>query len=393
MCEQSKKTSGISLKYNQRLLIIVNDPAFFLSHRAPVAVAAKKKGFDVHVATAYSEAAEQIISLGLNYHRIPMTRSGLNPISEIRCLVGIYKLIKDINPHLIHLVTIKPVLYGGFIARLLRVPAIVAAISGLGSVFVASSISGKIRKYFVLLIYRLSLGHKNIKVIFQNPDDKYKLLKANIVDEKDSVMIRGSGVEISSCPVIDEPEGPPIVVMAARLLKEKGVLVFVEAAKLIQAKGIKCRFFLAGTPDPGNPSSITNEEIRSWVEQGIIEALGFRSDIPDVFANAHIVTLPSFYGEGLPKVLIEAAACARPVVTTDNPGCRDAIEKNVTGLLVPTKDAIALAGAFEKLLLDKALRIQMGKAGRNLAEREFTIESVVNKHLSIYSELLANNER
>lgn len=381
------------MKNSQRLLIIVNDPAFFLSHRAPIALAAKEEGFEVHIATAHGEASEKIVALGLNYHTLPMSRSGINPVSEIKCLISLYKLIKSVNPHIVHLVTIKPVLYGGFIARILRTPAVVAAISGLGSVFVAQSIPRKIRKYFVLLIYQFSLGHKNIRVIFQNPDDKSKLLSADVIHEEKTTMIRGSGVDLSLCPVKDEPEGTPVIAMAARLLKEKGVEIFVNAARLIHARGIAARFLLVGATDQGNPSSVTTEEIDSWVEENIIEVTGFRSDIPQIFSDAHIITLPSFYGEGLPKVLIEAAACSRPVVTTDNPGCRDAIEKNITGLLVPTKDAIALAGAFEKLLLDKALRIKMGKAGRNLAEREFTIESVVNKHLSIYSELLTNNER
>ena len=229
-----------------------------------------------------------------------------------------------------------------------------------------------------------------MKVIFQNQDDKNKLISAKVIEEKNSTLIRGSGVDLSLCPVTPEPEGPPIVVMASRLLKEKGVLVFVEAAKIIKSKGINAKFHLIGSPDHGNPSSVTVSEINSWVTAGLIEAFGFRTDIPKIFSNSHIVTLPSFYGEGLPKVLIEAAACARPVVTTDNPGCRDAIEDGITGILIPINDAAALANSLEKLILDKESRIKMGAAGRDLAEREFTIESVVKMHLPIYEKLLKN---
>jgi len=378
------------LNARKLLLFVVNDPAFFLSHRVAIALKAKENGYDVHVATAFGDSIKEIIMLGFVHHEIFLTRSGVNPFLEFRSLFNLYKLYGRLHPDIVHLVTIKPVLYGGLIARIKKIPATVAAISGLGSVFVATSNTRKIMKFFVLLIYRLALSNKNIKVIFQNQDDKNKLISAKVIEEKNSTLIRGSGVDLSLCPVTPEPEGPPIVVMASRLLKEKGVLVFVEAAKIIKSKGINAKFHLIGSPDHGNPSSVTVSEINSWVTAGLIEAFGFRTDIPKIFSNSHIVTLPSFYGEGLPKVLIEAAACARPVVTTDNPGCRDAIEDGITGILIPINDAAALANSLEKLILDKESRIKMGAAGRDLAEREFTIESVVKMHLHIYEKLLKN---
>lgn len=378
------------MENTKKILIVVNDPDFFLSHRAPIALAAKTLGYEVHIATAYGSGADKIKALGLNHHGFHLSRSGINPISELRSLIDLYKLFSTLNPELVHLVTIKPVLYGGFIARLVKTPSIVAAISGLGSVFVAKSGFRKLLRYVVLQIYKVSLGHQNIKVIFQNPDDRNILLSAKVIPEAAAVMIRGSGVDLSLCPVKAEPEGVPIIVMAARLLKEKGVEVFVDAARIIHARGIPARFLLVGSPDAGNPSSVTTNEIKSWVEENAVEAPGFSNDIPQIFSSSHIIALPSFYGEGLPKVLIEAAACARPVVTTDNPGCRDAIENGVTGLLVPIKDPAALADAFEKLLLDRTLRTKMGMAGRLLAEREFTLESVIEKHLSIYNGLVAH---
>lgn len=376
----------------KKILFIVNDAAFFLSHRSAIALSAKAEGYEVHVATAYSNSSEQIEKLGLNYHPIHLSRSGLNPISELRSLVGIYKLVNRLKPDLVHLVTIKPVLYGGIVARIRKIPAVVAAISGLGSVFVAKSVIGKILRFCILKIYKFSLGHQNICVIFQNPDDKEKLVSAHVIHEKDTIMIRGSGVDLALYPVIDEPKGVPILVMASRLLKEKGVLIYVEAARIIKSKGVSARFLLIGAPDPGNPSSVTDSEIKAWVEEGTIESLGFRRDIPNIFSGANIVVLPSFYGEGLPKVLIEAAACARAVITTDNPGCRDAIEKDITGVIVPPKNSKRLADAIEMLLSNNAQRAAMGKAGRELAEREFTLECVVNTHLTIYRDLLENHE-
>lgn len=380
------------MKRSKRILFVVNDSTFFLSHRSAIALSAKAEGYDVHVATAFGVASEKITDLGLNYHQIHLSRSGINPISELKSLISIYKLFSYLQPDLVHLVTIKPVLYGGLIARIKKTSSVVAAISGLGSVFTAKSKLGKVLRYLVLQIYKVSLGHKNIKVIFQNPDDKNKLASANVIREEDTAMIRGSGVDLSLCHVKDEPAGIPIIAMAARLLKEKGVLVYVEAARIIRLRGISARFLLIGAPDPGNPSSVTESEIKAWVNENIIESLGFRTDIPQIFSAVNIVTLPSFYGEGLPKVLIEAAACARPVITTDNPGCRDAIEKDVTGLLVAPQNPQQLADAIEKLILNKELRIEMGNAGRKLAEKEFRLESVVNIHLSIYKDLLESQK-
>lgn len=376
----------------KRLLIVVNDPAFFLSHRVGIALAAMNDNYEVHIATAAGDAVEKIKALGLNHHQIYLTRSGLNPISELRSLGELYSLFLTLKPDLVHLVTIKPVLYGGIIARLTKLPALVAAISGLGSVFVAKSTPRKLIKYFVILLYKLALKHKNIKVIFQNETDKEILLTEAVVSPQNTTLIRGSGVDLSLCEVREEPTGKPVVVMAARLLKEKGVITFIEACRILKERKVACDFLLVGTPDPGNPSSVTSEEINAWTQEGLIKALGFRADIPQIFSDSHIVVLPSFYGEGLPKVLIEAAACARAVITTDNPGCREAIEENITGILIPVKSPVALADAIHKLVDDPDLRKRMGRAGRELAEREFKVENVIEKHLSIYRELVTNNE-
>lgn len=371
------------------LLFVVNDAAFFLSHRLPVAEAARDKGFSVHVATMPGPAVKMIKQLGFTHHSLPLSRSGRNPLKEFAAFFSLLILFRELRPTLVHLVTIKPVLYGGIAARLTKVPGVISAISGLGFLFVKrTGFMGNILRYLVLFLYRLSMGHPNQIVIFQNSIDISTLVGAGGVSRDKITLIHGSGVDLRDFPVIPEPDGIPVVVMASRLLKDKGVHEFVEAAKILQSRGIKARFQLIGDPDTGNPESITANSIRVWQREEVVECLGFRADIPELFSRAHLVTLPSYYREGLPKVLIEASAAGRAIITTDMPGCRDAIVPGVSGLLVPARDTKALADTIQRLIEDSELRQQMGKEGRRLAERKFSIENAVQAHLGIYQTLI-----
>lgn len=371
-----------------RLLFVVNSSDFFLSHRLPLAEAARSAGYTVEVATPQSEASSRITELGFTYYPIPLSRSGRNPALELISLVSIYRLMLRVNPDIVHLVTIKPTLYGGLAARLAGIRAVVVAISGLGSMFVGGHTDRNLTRRLIEFLYRSALKHRNFRAIFQNPDDRNVLTKVGAVRDADTVLIRGSGVNLDQYAVLPEPFGPPVISYAARLLKEKGVLEFIEAAKIIRNRGYNARFLLIGEPDPGNPSSVTEDELRAWSSEGIVEILGFRRDIPKLFSQSNIVTLPSYYGEGLPKVLVEAAACGRPVVTTNHPGCRDAIKENVTGLLVPARDPIALAEALITLIENPDLRAKMGKAGRDLAEQDFDVLKIVSAHMQVYQSLL-----
>lgn len=368
------------------LLFVVNIPEFFLSHRLPLAIAARNAGFTVHISTAPGPACQQITELGFEHYLLPISRSGHNLLAELRTLWELYRLMQRIRPDLVHLVTIKPVLYGGLMARLSGVPAMVAAISGLGTVFVDRDQTRSWMRRGVEWLYRLALGHSNAKVILQNPDDRAVLIGMGAVRKEKTALIRGSGVSLDAYPMRPEPEGIPVVTFAARLLEDKGVREFVEAARVLKERGVLARFWLAGSPDPGNLTSITEMESSDWSKDGFVETLGYRTDIPNIFANSNIVVLPS-YREGLPKALVEAAACGRAVVTTDVPGCRDAIEPGATGLLVPVRDASGLADAIQFLIENPGRRKQMGASGRALAEREFAIEKVVDAHLAIYHEL------
>lgn len=378
------------MKAKKRLLFVINTPGFFLSHRLPLAIAARECGFDVHIATGAGAGADakKISSMGFEHHAIPLSRSGINPALEMVTLWSLFRLFIKLRPDLLHLVTIKPVLYGGLMARLIKIPAVVVAISGLGTLFVSRERGRFGLRSLVEKIYRMALAHPNLKVIFQNPDDRSTLISIGAVKESNSVIIRGSGVSVDQFTTHPEPEGIPIVTLAARLLKDKGVREFVAAAVRLKERGINARFLLAGSFDRGNPTAITEFMVNQWVVDNSIEFLGHADNIASLFSMSNIIVLPS-YREGLPKVLLEAAASGRAVVTTDVPGCRDAIEPGLTGLLVPPRDSFALADAIQSLILDPERRRTMGKEGRALAEREFTIGTVVRTHLAIYNCLLS----
>jgi glycosyltransferase involved in cell wall biosynthesis len=258
-------------------------------------------------------------------------------------------------------------------------------------VFVAKGVKAAIRRWLVGGLYGLALGHRNLRVIFQNPDDLTCLARLVHLPDRNVTMIRGSGADLSQYRVMPLPTGAPVVVLASRLLVDKGVREFVQSAKILRQRGLlaqDARFVIVGKPDLANPASLRPDELAQWTEEGVVELWGHRTDMPQVMAAAHVVVLPSYYGEGLPKVLIEAAACGRVVVTTDHPGCRDAIDPGVTGVLVPLRDAVALANAIQELLSDPVRCATMGQAGRELAESTFDVRQVVAVHLQIYQELM-----
>lgn len=370
----------------KKLLFLVNVDWFFLSHRLPIALEALQQGYEVHVATRITDKLEELHSHGLIVHQLPIGRGSTKFFGEVQTFTHIFRLFRKVRPDIVHLVTIKPVLFGGIAARLAGVPTVVAAISGLGFVFLNKGWKAAIVRSLVSVLYRLALGKRNLNVICQNTDDRQTIIKASGVSLNKVIMIPGSGVDLSEYMVKHLPQGIPVIVMAARLLRDKGVYEFVAAARLLEKRGTAVRFWLAGDPDPGNPATITQKELSAWDKEGCVDLLGYRDDIPKLFSQVNIVVLPS-YREGLPKVLIEAAACGRAVVTTNVPGCRDAIEPDKSGLLIPVKNPVALADAIQRLIDDPELCRRMGKAGRVLAERKFAIEKIVDAHLKIYKEL------
>lgn len=375
---------------NRRLLFIVNDVGFFMSHRLPIAKRALSEGFEVHIAAPHSKLEAQLNEVGLISHSIKMNRSGLNPFAEIVSFLSVIRLLFFLSPSVLHLVTIKPVLYGGIAARIVGVPSVVAAISGLGFAFIAKGLKAKFVRIMVGALYRLALRHSNIRIIFQNLDDQEIIRKFGALKDGVSCILPGSGVDLNEYQPSPERPGTPIVVMVSRLLIDKGVCEFVEAAGLVRSEISDVRFVLVGDIDSGNPTSVDPSLIEKWKSERFVEFWGYRSDIADILAKSCIVVLPS-YREGLPKILIEASACGRPIVTTDAPGCRDAILPGESGLLVPVKNCHALARSISVLLSSPALRREMGCSARRLAESRFSVTQIVDEHILIYRQLVKSS--
>jgi len=383
-------------------LFVINHAGVFLTHRLPTAREAQHKGFKVHVAAPasadffqellMSDAVSAIQAEGIMFHDIPLSRRTTQILTELRTVYQLYRLYRQLKPDIVYSSTIKPVIYGSLMARLARLPAVVNLITGLGYVFSSSGLKAKLLKPAVTIAYKLALGHPNSKVIFQNHDDRTTFVRAKIVKESATAVVKGSGVNLSHYRVVDEPLGIPIVILASRMLWDKGVAEFVQAAHILHEQGVQARFVLVGDRDPSNPSSIPAENLEAWQSDGVIEWWGWQRDMIQVFARSHIVCLPS-YREGMPKVLIEAAACGKPILAADTPGCREIVQHEVNGLLVPVKNAPALAAAMHKLIDDPHLRFQMGLRGRELVEAEFSDEIVVRRTMEICESLLKPSVR
>jgi glycosyltransferase involved in cell wall biosynthesis len=371
-----------------KILYVVNSADFFLSHRLSLAIAASEGGYEVHVATPTSDSVELLAGHGFAYHPVRMHRQGMRLWSEVLSLACLVRLYLRVQPTLVHHVTIKPVLYGGFAARIARVPAVVSALTGLGYLFSQTQPRKSLVRHVVKLGLRVSLAHRNIRVVFQNPDDQQFFVEERLLRAGDSVLIRGSGVNMSEFVPRPIGGGEPIVVLASRMLWDKGLKEFVEAAERLKQDGVAARFVLVGKSDPGNPAAVPVEQLEEWDRRGAVEWWGHRKDMPEVLAKAQAVCLPTYYGEGVPKVLIEAAAAGRPIVTTDAPGCREIVRDKENGLLVPPRNVSLLVTALRRLIEDPDLCTAYGMRGRQIAEAEFSLGRVVEETLAIYAELL-----
>jgi len=366
----------------KKLLFVINVDWFFISHFLPVAIEAKRRGCEVHIACGFTDKKEYLENFGFIVHFLRLTRDGTGIVNEIKTVIDIYKVLKIITPDKVEFLTIKPVLYGGIVSKFLPVEKKVFYITGLGYVFIKKGFKGFIVRNIVKFLYYLAISGKNSKVITENSFDKKLLTGLNALNASQIEIIRGAGVDLSQYNYKEEVNGRLKVVMASRLLKDKGVFEYIEAAKILTNRNLKVDFELYGDIDIYNPATLNENDLKDIEQEKYVQLKGHVNDIATVFTNSHIVVLPS-YREGLPKVLVEAAATGRAVVTTDVPGCRDAIEVNKSGLLCEVKNPLSLANAIEKLILDEGLRKSMGKEGRALAEREFDINKIVARHLEV----------
>lgn len=377
----------------RRLLFVVNDTSIFASHRLPVAVAARRAGYDVHLAALDAGRREVLREHDITFHPVSVDRTGLNPGNDLRLLFEVGRTVRAVRPTLMHTVTIKPVIYGGIVARLLGVPSLVSAVTGLGQVFTDERSMPLPVRTLARSLYRFALNHKNSRTIFQNPDDRAFMVDAKLVSPGRTALIRGSGVDMTCFTPRPEPTGPAVVILPGRLLWDKGVGEFVEAARILREANLDARLALVGEPPPHNRGSVPQDTIEGWVRDGLVEWWGHQSDMPEIYARSHIVCLPSYYGEGVPRALIESAACGRPIVTADTPGCREVVCDGANGMLVPPRAPQALADALRQLLLDPARREAMGRRGREIAVAEFSVERVVEATLKVYAGLESQSRR
>jgi glycosyltransferase involved in cell wall biosynthesis len=355
---------------NVRVLLVGNDADYFLTHRLPLARRLSELGFDLHVALPFKSDDPRFLDHPFALHRIALNRGSVRLGGELRTVYELYRLFRNLRPTIAHNVTLKPTLYGGLIARFVGVPVVINAMTGLGFVIARGPL-------------RAACRGRGVTMIFQNPEDLETFSNLGISEKSASVLIRGSGVDTRTFrPAEERNNTEPVVAVVSRMLWDKGIGEFVEAARILKREGIRARFILVGGTDP-NPSSVPEATLRGWNDEGVIEWYGKRNDIPDVWRSADIACLPS-YAEGLPKTLLEAASTGLPMVATDIPGCREIVRPEVTGLLVPKGDAHQLALSLRRLILDPELRGRLGANARTIAVDEFDVKLVLAQMVGLY---------
>lgn len=370
-----------------KLLMIVNEDRFVLSHRKDIALAAQRTGWDVTVVCKDTGRLYELEEMGLKVMELPINPTGMNLMQELRTLWFLYTLYRRNRDAVVHHVGLKNILWGGLAAKLASVRGVVNAVSGLGALFSGDKMGIMARG--VLAVMRFSNKRKGVKVIFQNNEDIGLFLQYGVVEQRQVEFIKGSGVDLDLFRYVEEPESETLkVVFTARMVKEKGVMELIEAAeKLRDEYEGRIEFWLCGRL-ANNADAVSQEELEARCDGRYIKWLDFRKDIKSVLEQCHIMAFPSYYREGVPKSLIDACAIGRPIVTTNSIGCKDVVDDGVNGFLIPAKDSEALARKLRILIEDKDLRVIMGKAARKKAEQEFSIVEVIEKHLEIYNKIL-----
>ncbi len=373
----------------KRLFIVVNIDFFFLSHRKDIALRAKEAGYDVTVVTKDSGRLAEIEALGLKVINLPMNKSGKNIVEELQTFKFLFDLYRKHKPDIVHHVGLKVILWGTLAAKFSKVKGVVNAVSGLGVFF--NDENKSLTAKLMPKVLKFAHNRENIAAIFQNNEDKSLFLNHNVITPNQVVMIKGSGVDLNQFTYTPEPDtGRVRILFTARMVVDKGMFVLTDAAVRLKSKyRDKVEFILCGGLED-NPNAAKEADLNAVCDGEYIKWIGYSSNVLGELKQCHIVAFPSYYKEGLPKSLIEAAAIGRPIVTTDNIGCRDTVEEGGNGYIVPIKDSVALANRIELLVNDESLRKRMGRRSREIAERDFSIENVVERHLAIYDELINN---
>jgi glycosyltransferase involved in cell wall biosynthesis len=386
--DKNLKIGNQSTPILSKLLFLVHEDRFFWSHRLAIARAAQRNGYEVIVATRVHSYAEQIREEGFRLIPLRLIRESYSPLNELRAIRQMRQIYRSEDPDIVHHVALKPVLYGSISALGRKNIRAINALTGLGYLVASSTRKARFLRLVIWNFFRLFLNKPHQRVLVENPDDKQLLIEKLKVSPERIALIRGSGVDLSRFQPTAEPSGTPVVLLASRMLWIKGIREFVEAAKMLRSGGLNARFVLAGDSDPSSPSSVPRQQLLEWQSSGSIEWWGHQPDMPRIFEQANLVCLPSHGGEGVPTVLMEAAASGRAIVTTDVPGCRDIVRQGINGRVVPPANSAALAEAIEELLKDPAIRLQMARRGREIVVNEFSQEMIAEQTLALYSELL-----
>ncbi len=371
-------------------MFFANTDWYLYNFRRALALAVRDSGHEVILVSPPGPYEDRLEALGLRWIAAPMERRSLNPLRELAFIIWLRKLIRAEGIDLVHGFTIKSAVYGAVAARFSGNRSRISAVAGLGYVFTSRDWRARFLRPFVSSMMRFAMNGKKARLILQNPDDVALFGTAGIVDSSRIRLIRGSGVncsQFSQCAVRTSLEEPLRILLAARLLWDKGIAEYVEASKILKTQGRSVHFLLAGDPDPGNPDAVPEPAITAWEEEGLVEWLGHVDDMPALFASVHALALPTAYGEGVPRSLIEAAACGLTLVATDAPGCREVITNEVNGFLVPLRNAEALAVAIARIADNPELAVRMGQAAKAKALLEFDERIVIDQTLAVYDEL------
>ena len=369
-----------------KILLFANTDWYLYNFRLSLAKDLREQGYEVILLSPPGNFQKLLQENGFQWISFPFSRQGINPFNEIWTLWQLIRIYHKVRPDIVHHFTIKPVIYGSLAAHLLHIRGIINSITGLGHLFIDSSPITQLLRILAKWLYRISL--RNTQVIFENPEDRDIFIKNHLLETKQSHLILGTGVDVEKFRPANKNNDVPVVLFSSRMLTTKGLLEYTEAVRLLKQNGFKARFALAGMTDPGNPASVTDEQIESWNQSGLVEWWGWQEDMPNTLAQTDIFCLPS-YREGVPNALLEACASGLPIITTDVPGCRDVVAHGVNGLLVPVKNVFALASALETLLTSPDLRQAMGMAGRETAIKKFSVKKVNAETLGVYNILLS----
>ncbi len=376
-----------------RVALVANTDWYLLNYRLSLARLLKEKSVTVFLVSPRGPYVNKLQKAGFPWMELPIDRWGMNPVRDFATLLRCISIYRSKELDLCHHFTVKPVLYGSIAAQIAGIRGIVNSVTGLGQLFRSKSIPAGMARAIAVQLLRLTSRSARTKFVFQHSDDMRFFREHGIIRPSEAVVIRGSGVDLDAFHPTPEPEGTPVVLLVGRMLWQKGVSDLITAAEILQERKVEARFRLVGPLEAGNPSAISRLQLEDWTKSGSIEWIGYQEDMASIYEQSSIVALPTYYGEGVPKTLLEAAASGKPIVATDVPGCREIVYNGDNGFLVPPKNPQALAEALQTLIDLPQLRRKLGERGREIVEEQFSAHSIDQQTVDLYAGMLGTNEK